>query len=1024
MHDRKHRFKEFPPNAVKNQKYTLVSFVPVVLYEQFKYFFNLYFLLVACSQFIPSLQIGYLVTYFGPLVFVLMVTMAKEAADDIKRARRDAAANAQPVQVLDPELGTFIAVPSSELVVGDLVQVTKNQRIPADLVLLRTHDKAGSCFIRTDQLDGETDWKLKLALHGTQTASADCALAGVEMMVDAEPPSKDIHAFTGNLTIHSAMPQPLPSRHSPSTRTGSATNSSPSGSAAGRSPVEPISADNMLWMNTVLASPDPILGCVVYTGRDTRAVMNTNLPAVKVGKLDMEVNRLSKILFAVTAVLSFVMIYFSGFHGAWGVYLVRFMILFSSIIPISLRVNLDMGKLFHAQQIMWDTDIPDTIARTSTIPEELGRIEYLLSDKTGTLTRNEMDMKKVHVGTIAFGLDSFEEMRQLVETGLAAPLTATVPTGNLLDTAGSRDMASRASDLVLALALCHNVNLIVSESDGSLSLQAASPDEIALVRWAQHMGVSLMHRDVHSIRVMLPNGRESTFDILHVFPFTSESKRMGIVLRNVDSQEIMFLQKGADAVMTRLVQYNDWLDEECDTMSREGLRTLVVARKRLSPDLLARFNECMHTARTALVGRAEAVQAVVTQFLEHDLEILGLTGVEDKLQEDVRPTLESLRNAGIKVWMLTGDKVETATCIALSSKLVSRQHSIYTIAKVKTPHEAEEELSRLVHATDACLIIDGESLAVCLEHCLSQFLTIATRLPAVVCCRCSPTQKSQVTEAIKAHTGRRVCCIGDGGNDVSMINSAHVGVGIVGKEGMQASLAADFSITQFSHLTRLILWHGRNSYQRSAKLAHFVIHRGLIISIMQAVFSAIFYFAPIALYQGMLLVGYTTVYTMWPLFSLVLDFDVPADLALLFPELYKDLLKGRQLSFKTFFIWLLVSVYQGGAIMMLALLLFDNDFVHVVSISFTALIFNELLMVALEIVNWHRYMLWAQVASVVIYLVSMAILPEFDLTFILTLSFAWKSLAITALSSVPLFLIKRIRFHFAPPSYQKLVNNH
>ena len=118
-----------------------------------------------------------------------------------------------------------------------------------------------------------------------------------------------------------------------------------------------------------------------------------------------------------------------------------------------------------------------------------------------------------------------------------------------------------------------------------------------------------------------------------------------------------------------------------------------------------------------------------------------------------------------------------------------------------------------------------------------------------------------------------------------------LGVGIVGKEGKQASLAADFSVTQFSFLTKLLLWHGRNSYRRSAKLAQFVIHRGLIISVMQAVFSSIFYFAPIGLYQGWLMAGYATAYTMAPVFSLVLDRDVNEDLALLYPELYKELVK-------------------------------------------------------------------------------------------------------------------------------------
>ena len=115
---------------------------------------------------------------------------------------------------------------------------------------------------------------------------------------------------------------------------------------------------------------------------------------------------------------------------------------------------------------------------------------------------------------------------------------------------------------------------------------------------------------------------------------------------------------------------------------------------------------------------------------------------------------------------------------------------------------------------------------------------------------------------------------------------------------------------------------------------------------------SVFYFAPIAIFQGWLLVGYSTIYTCLPVFSLVLDRDVNEDLALLYPELYKDLVKGRSLSYKTFFEWLMISVYQGGAIMMMSLYIFENEFLNIVAISFTALVLNELIMVALEISTW------------------------------------------------------------------------
>lgn len=156
---------------------------------------------------------------------------------------------------------------------------------------------------------------------------------------------------------------------------------------------------------------------------------------------------------------------------------------------------------------------------------------------------------------------------------------------------------------------------------------------------------------------------------------------MGIVIRDRQTGEITFYQKGADVVMAKIVAYNDWLEEECGNMAREGLRTLVMARKRLSDETWTEFEERYREARVSLGDRNANVAKVVEELLERDLELLGVTGVEDKLQEDVKGTIELLRNAGIKIWMLTGDKIETATCIAISTKLVARNQYIHQIAK-------------------------------------------------------------------------------------------------------------------------------------------------------------------------------------------------------------------------------------------------------------------------------------------------------------------------------------------------------
>lgn len=223
----------------------------------------------------------------------------------------------------------------------------------------------------------------------------------------------------------------------------------------------------------------------------------------------------------------------------------------------------------------------------------------------------------------------------------------------------------------------------MTNDDGTVTYQASSPDEVAIVNWTASVGLTLVFRDRTKMELQTPSGSRMTFDILEIFPFTSESKRMGIVVRDGSTGEIMFLQKGADVVMAKIVQRNDWLEEETANMAREGLRTLVMARKRLSQQLYNEFVAEHHAASVQVDGRNEAMAAVVEQFLEHDLELLGLTGVEDKLQDDVKSTLELLRNAGIKIWMLTGDKVETARCIAISTKLVARNQYIHELSKRK-----------------------------------------------------------------------------------------------------------------------------------------------------------------------------------------------------------------------------------------------------------------------------------------------------------------------------------------------------
>ncbi|XP_053960131.1 probable phospholipid-transporting ATPase IIB isoform X3 [Anastrepha ludens] len=1046
--------EKFPPNEIRNQKYNVITFLPLVLFEQFRFFLNLYFLLMALSQFIPDIRIGYPYTYWGPLSFVLMVTIGREAVDDLRRHQRDHEVNSQKYKRLTVnETPGYEMVPSSKLKVGDMIIVEKNERVPADLVLLRTSDKSGSVFVRTDQLDGETDWKLRLAVPLTQKLNKDSDLFHIDASVYIEKPQNDIHSFIGTFSMQDG------------------------GEETG------LNVENTLWANTVVAA-GTATGIVIYTGCETRSVMNNSQPRSKVGLLDMEINGLTKVLFCAVLGLSLVMMMLKGFSGPWYRYMFRFVLLFSYIIPISLRVNLDMGKAFYSWQMQNDPEIQGTVVRSTTIPEELGRISYVLTDKTGTLTQNEMVFKKIHLGIVSHDNDTFHHIGQIIQTLAPTILAQSAPGGSgggvgASGGAGEQQQPTliistkpmysgnrmrhpegwREWEAVKALALCHNVTPITDEDDnksvstsstytssagGSTSptksvinvessatehqYQASSPDEIALVKWTAEVGLTLIARDINSMTLQMKTRKTKgesqdgllQFQILQLFPFTSESKRMGIIVRDSGSGEITFYLKGADVVMSSIVQYNDWLSEESGNMAREGLRTLVVAKKVLSEEQYNDFETRISAARLSVSDRVAKVAAVI-ESLEREMELLCLTGVEDRLQEGVRPTLELLRNAGVRVWMLTGDKLETACCIAKSSQLIGRNQGLHVLRSVTTRTEAHVELNNFRRKQGHALVISGESLEVCLQYYRPEFLELATASPAVVCCRCSPTQKAQVVQLIQHHTGKRTCAVGDGGNDVSMIQQADAGVGIEGREGRQASLAGDFSIPQFSHIAKLLLVHGRRSYKRSAALSQFVIHRGLIITTLQAVFSAVFYLSSVALYQGFLMVGYSTLYTMFPVFSLVLDQDITSTTAVTYPELYKDLSKGRSLSYKTFFIWVLISIYQGGVIMYGALILFEDEFIHIVAISFSALIMTELIMVALTVRTWHRLMVLAELFSLALYLISLAVLHEyFDWEFIWSYDFLWKVSIITLVSCLPLYIIKFLRKKCSPPSYLKL----
>ena len=1002
----------FAPNIVRNQKYSIFSLIPVVLWNQFKFFSNLFFLLIAISQAVPQLRVGFLFTYVAPLSIVLGITICKEAYDDYQRYLRDKELNETLFSKVT--FNGIIKIKAEDIKTGDIIQLNKNERVPADMVFLHTTDKSKTIFLRTDQLDGETDWKLRKPVATTQELNDVRKLINEDYYLLVDPPTKHIYQFKGVFVMQV-------------------------GSNELNVKKEGLTLEQTLWANTVIASSNAT-GIVIYTGRETRTQKNNSEPQPKFGSIDLEINAISKALFVFMFLCSIAIVAMSGFPGTLEVNIInifRFLLLLSSIIPISLRVNLDFAKIIYSYKINSDQNIPGTIARNSQIPEELGRIQYLFSDKTGTLTQNEMIFKQICFESGTFTEDSLDELTNIVKDECKksiGPLKDVEDKINQLSSVEKfntnnkvlkrnfrRNRNNVIRDTITALGLCHNVT--PTYEDGAKGYQASSPDEIALVKFSESININLSKRTQTTIKLLNAMNVEENYEILANFPFSSETKRMGILVRNIETNRIIFYLKGAEVVMEGKVQENSraFLRETCENLASTGLRTLVISQKYVTEAEYQVWNKKYQNAKTEMEDREGKIQKVVEE-IEENMEFLCVTGVEDKLQVDVTDSIESLRNAGIQIWMLTGDKVETATCIAISTGLKGKTQKLFYMKELSSTIEVENHLKQYSKMTDTVLVIDGNTMNIALlPENEKLFFEIASKAPAVVCCRCSPTQKTLIVRGMKSHTTMRTAAIGDGGNDVGMIQEAHLGIGIVGKEGKQASLAADFSIMEFKTVKLLLLWHGRLSYKRSAILSQFVIHRGLIISIIQIIFSFMFYFTSIQIYNGYLMLGYTTIYTSLPVFSIVFDEDVDLASVIKFPVLYKILQKGRVLNVKTFISWCIKSMYQGSVIMIGAVLLFEDNFVNIVSITFTTLIFIEIINVYLEVHKLHIVMVISFVSTIAVYLITMVMLrATFDVGYIFAVSAMEKIGILTILCWLPFYLINFVYKVYFPEAHERV----
>ncbi|XP_057971063.1 phospholipid-transporting ATPase 1-like isoform X2 [Malania oleifera] len=902
---------EFTGNEIRTSKYTLITFLPKNLFIQFHRVAYLYFLAIAALNQLPPLAVfGRTVSLF-PLLFVLCVTAIKDGYEDWRRHRSDRKENNREALVL--QFGQFRNKKWKKIQAGEVVKICADETIPCDMVLLGTSDPSGIAYIQTMNLDGESNLKTRYARQETAlTVFEEGSISG---LIRCEQPNRNIYEFTANMEFKGQR-FPLSQTNIilrgcqlkntewvigvvvyAGQETKAMLNSAASPSK--RSRLESYMNRETLWLSIFLLGMCLVVALGMGLWLERHKEQLDTLPYYRKRYFMKGINGQKNYKYYGIAMETF----FSFLSS---------IIVFQIMIPISLYITMELVRLGQSYFMIEDRHMCDHSTgtrfqcRSLNINEDLGQIRYVFSDKTGTLTENKMEFRTASVYGKKYG--SFSLVSDpLQEDAVAAvdrrwklkyEIAIDSELMELLHTDLNGNERIYAHEFFLTLAACNTVIPMFSQNQTSgcsgsefhedvesLDYQGESPDEQALVLAACAYGYTLFERTSGHIMVDV-NGEKLRLDVLGLHEFDSVRKRMSVVIR-FPNNAVKVLVKGADTSMFSILAKGSQGDDHIwhatqshlTEYSSQGLRTLVIAARDLTDAELEEWKCRYEDASTSLVDRSLKLRQTAA-LIECDLKLLGATGIEDKLQNGVPEAIESLRQAGIKVWVLTGDKQETAISIGLSCKLLTADMQMIIIngssenecrnllAEAKAKYGVKSldrrkqslkwkksaeidylEIPDDIKPSDQpqwragkegelmnvplALIIDGNSLVYILEKDLeSELFDLAISCRVVLCCRVAPLQKAGIVDLVKSRTDDMTLAIGDGANDVSMIQMADVGIGICGQEGRQAVMASDFAMGQFRFLKRLLLVHGHWNYQRVGYLILYNFYRNAVFVLM------------------------------------------------------------------------------------------------------------------------------------------------------------------------------------------------
>ena len=1100
------KFKfEHKTNYITTTKYNFITFIPKSFLLQFTRLPNVYFLIIAIIQSIPLISPLSGASAIIPLLFVLLVSMIRELIEDIQRYKYDKINNEEKVIVHRNNI--LEIVKSESLEVGEIILIKNNNQIPCDCLILYSSFEEGICYLETSSLDGEKTLKEKegnkIILSKLKEINLNIDIKNnilincnnISGFIECDIPNPDFHKFDGKIKLK-VDDNNISDNYLP------------------------LTINQMLYKGSFLKNTDWVLAIVLYTGLKNKIILNSEKPRMKLSQIEKKMSVYLIYIFILQIILSIFCsimnkvsyVKHKKFYKIFIKYsknsslesfisFFTYFLLLNTLIPISLIVTLEIVKVIQGFFINWDTELYSfkykklCFAKSVSINEELGNVNYIFSDKTGTLTCNKMEFKYCIIGETCYqykdkeenGIVDIEDSQfknmenikvygknkkiidtsQLNEFNNVQKYTTNYKTVIPNKTFRIKykqigrhyfDSLLKSENENLSIKLKNDFNLIrefwtaiscahecvCSNNENEEKYSGISPDDVELVKAASNQGFTFMKSN-NNIRKINICCEEKEFLILNILNFTSERKRMSIIIKD-SNNNIKLYCKGADSEIKKRIIYNNennkYINVICkgvDKFSSKGYRTLMIAMKKISEEEYLIWKKKLDEAEINLNNKNTLINECYEE-IERDLILIGATVVEDKLQDKVPETIRDLRLAGIKIWVLTGDKIDTAENIALSCNLISsnyknfkiktlsqsnynnlkkknednnnennkseknnneksnnkknnnenndnenidneynnnennnnendnnendnnendnnenndddnsdnenskeinlffQQFQEFTKQELKNIEITENEISKpenkkseeikennienqnenINTITPFSILIESPILSKITENenLTNKFLKIALCASTVICCRVSPLQKAKVVKMVKQYNKNIISlAIGDGGNDVSMIMEAHIGIGLYGNEGMRAVQASDFSIGEFKFLRRLLFFHGRINLNRIKTMILYFFYKNFVFTMIQFFFAFEDLFSGQTIIDDWFIAGFNLFFTSIPLIIQAFsDYDICDDDGDLIKEMMPFIYKENSQK-KTFNLFIFSLVLIKGSI--------------------------------------------------------------------------------------------------------------